>query len=216
MKLENEGVPAMKLMKLRLATGLGLVIFMATMIGVPVRVTHAQDDEGGVTLASLAGKFAGRSNGFVTICLSAGVPISCSSVSPVPTAVAFNVTEIEQITSDAAGNSCAVSTSTAAPVSGTTFPALVNTPVTTVRTNTSFDPTTGSGTESASQYFGGHCNGAVFDMTGATKVATFTDSFDVSDSGNRIEVIVDTFNAVGGIIEGLVDSGTFIRQHPQN
>src|SRR5216683_7003282 len=121
----------------------------------------------------------------------------------------------QQPASDAAGNSCAVSTSTAAPVSGTTSPALVNTPIT-VRTNTSFDPTTGSGTESASSYVGGHCNGAVFDMTGATKVATFTDSFDVSDSGNRIEVIVDTFNAVGGIIEGLVDSGTFIRQHPQN
>jgi len=215
MKLENEGVPAMKLMKLRLATGLGLVIFMATMIGGPVRVSQAQDDEGGVTLASLAGKFAGRFNGFVTICLSAGVPISCSSVSPVPTAVAFNVTEIEQITSDAAGNSCAVSTSTAAPVSGTTSPALVNTPIT-VRTNTSFDPTTGSGTESASSYVGGHCNGAVFDMTGATKVATFTDSFDVSDSGNRIEVIVNTYNAAGGIVEGVVDSGTFIRQHPQN
>ena len=205
----------MKLMKLRIATGLGLVIFMATMIGVPVRVTHAQNDEGGVTLASLAGKFAGRSNGFVTICLSAGVPISCSSVSPVPTAVAFNTTEIVQITSDAAGNSCAVSTSTAAPVSGTTSPALVNTPIT-VRTNTSFDPTTGSGTESASSYVGGHCNGAVFDMTGATKVATFTDSFDVSDSGNRIEVIVNTYNAAGGIVEGVVDSGTFIRLHPQN
>jgi len=53
-------------------------------------------------------------------------------------------------------------------------------------------------------------------MTGATKVATFTDSFDVSDSGNRIEVIVNTYNAVGGIIAGVVDSGTFIRQHPQN
>ena len=214
MKLENEGVPAMKLMKLRIATGLGLVIFMAAMICGPVGVSQAQDDQGGVTLASLAGKFAGRFNGFVTVCLSAGVPISCSSVSPVPTAVAFNTTEIEQITSDAAGNSCAVSTSASAPVSGTTFPALVNL-TNTVRTNTSFDPTTGSGTESASQYVGGHCNGAVFDMTGATKVLTFTDSFDVSDSGNRIEVIVNTLNAVGGFAEGLVESGTLIRQQPR-
>src|SRR5438445_5154057 len=135
MKLENEGVPAMKLMKLRIATGLGLVLFMATMIGGPVRVTHAQDDEGGVTLASLAGKFSGRFNGFATLCLSAGVPISCSSVSPVPTAVALNLTEIEQITRDAAGNSCAASTSTAAPVSGTQSPALVSQPIS-VRTNT--------------------------------------------------------------------------------
>src|SRR5260370_7507617 len=157
MKLENEGVPAMKLMKLRLATGLGLVIFMATMIGVLVRVTHAQDDEGGVTLASLAGKFAGRSNGFVTICLSAGVPISCSSVSPVPTAVAFNTTEIVQITSDADGNSCAVTTSTAPPVSGTKFPPLVNTPLTPLHPTTPFEPTTDPGPKTPYPNFAMHC-----------------------------------------------------------
>src|SRR6266446_8382999 len=32
MKPENEAVPAMKLMKLRIATGLGLALFMATII----------------------------------------------------------------------------------------------------------------------------------------------------------------------------------------
>ena len=203
------------MMKLRIAIGLGLVLFMATLICGPIGVSHAQDDQGGVTLASLAGKFSGRFSGFFTLCLSAGVPIACSSVSPVPTAVAVNLTEIEQITGDEAGNSCAVSIATAAPVSGTTSPALLNSPIT-VRTNTSFDPATGSGTESASEYVGGHCNGAVFDMTGATLTATYTDSFDVSDSGNRIEVIANTLNAVGGFAEGLVESGTLIRQHPQN
>ena len=54
MKPGNEEVPAMKLMKLRIATGLGLVLFMATMIGGPVRVSQAQDNQGGVTLADLA------------------------------------------------------------------------------------------------------------------------------------------------------------------
>ena len=109
MKRKNEAVPAMKLMKLRIATGLGLLLFMATMIGGPVRVSQAQDDEG-VTLASLAGKFAGRGSGFLTICFSAGVPISCSSVSPVPTLVPFNDTTIWQQTRNAAGNSCGVTT----------------------------------------------------------------------------------------------------------
>src|SRR6266851_7249823 len=98
MKRQNEAVPAMKLMKLRIATGLGLALFMATMIGGPVRVSQAQDDQG-VTLADLAGKFAARGSGFLTICFSAGVPISCSSVSATP--VPYNFTDILQTTRDA-------------------------------------------------------------------------------------------------------------------
>ena len=199
------------MMKLRIATGVGLLLFMATMIGGPVRVSHAQDDEGGVTLASLAGKYAARFDGFLTICLSAGVPISCASVSPVPTSVALNFREILQSSRDAAGNSCAVNTSTTAPVSGTKFPANVN-PHIDVFTNTSFDPKTGSGTESVSSYHGGSCNGAAFDSAGATLTATGTFSFVVSDSGNRIESIVKTFSSVTDSVKGVVISGTFIRQ----
>ena len=71
MKLQKKSVPAMKLMKLRIATGLGLLLFMATMVGGPVMVSQAQDDQG-VTLASLAGNFAARGGGFFTTCLSAG------------------------------------------------------------------------------------------------------------------------------------------------
>jgi hypothetical protein len=48
------------MIKLRVATGLGLLLFMATMIGGSVSVSPAQADEDGLTLASLAGKFAGR------------------------------------------------------------------------------------------------------------------------------------------------------------
>src|SRR5712691_3146910 len=150
------------MMKLRIATGLGLVLLMATMVGGAVRVSQAQDD-GGVTLASLAGKFAGRGSGFLTICFGAGGPISCSSVSATP--VPYNFTDILQTTRDAAGNSCGVSTSTFAPVSGTKFPAAVSTR-TTVSIPVSFDPTTGSGTASFKAYVGGSCNGAVFDGTG--------------------------------------------------
>ena len=62
------------MMKLRIATGLWLVLFMATMIGGPVRVSHAQDD-GGVTLASLAGKFAARGSGFFTLCFNLGFTV---------------------------------------------------------------------------------------------------------------------------------------------
>src|SRR6266849_5226079 len=89
MKPENEAVPAMKLMKLRIATGLGLVLFMATMIGGPVRVSQAQDNQGGVTLASLAGKYAGRGSGFNTLCLNTFFASVDCALSP-PHVVPFN------------------------------------------------------------------------------------------------------------------------------
>ena len=98
-KPEHEGVRAMKLMKLRLATGLGLLILMATMIGGAVRVSHAQDDQGGVTLASLAGKFAARGSGSLTLCFNTGFTAlqDCASA---PNLVPFNFARIEQETRD--------------------------------------------------------------------------------------------------------------------
>ena len=203
------------MMKLRIATGLGLVIFMATMIGGPVGVTQAQDDEG-VTLASLAGKFAGRGGGFVTICFSPGsvLPlISCSSVSPLAVAVPFYENVITHQTRDAAGNSCGVSIESYARVLGTKNPA-----GTQMRTNvgtSSFDPTTGSGTTNFSRYKGGSCIGAAFDSTGATLTSTGTNSFVVSDSGNRIEFIWTSYTSIApvpGNGQGVGLSETFIRQ----
>ena len=206
------------MMKLRIATGLGLVLFMATMIGGPVRVSQAQDDEG-VTLASLAGNFAGRGGGFVTLCFSPGFLndpshlLSCSSVSPVPTPVPYNETHIWRQTRDAAGKSCGVFTETFAPVAGTTRPAFVNVR-THVGTTTSFDPTTGSGTETFKRYRGGSCIGAVWDGTG-TLTSTGSGNFVVSDSGDRFEFLWRTYTSispVAGAAQGLVFSATFIRQ----
>jgi len=208
------------MMKLRIATGLGLVLFMATMIGGPVRVSQAQDDGGGITLASLAGKFSARGNGFFTLCFSTGFT-ALQDCATAPIVLPFNNTQIQNTTRDAAGNTCSVSINTAAPVFGTRSPALGQRH-TNVTTSISFDPTTGSGTASGSQYVGGSCNGAVFDSTGATKVADFTSSFDVSDSGNRIESILTGFSAVNsafsvaGSVKGNVFSQTAIRQHPQD
>ena len=77
------------MMKLRIATGVGLLLFMATMIGGPVRVSHAQDGGGGVTLASLAGQFAARGGGFFTRCVNADstAPEDCATA---PNVVPFN------------------------------------------------------------------------------------------------------------------------------
>jgi len=194
----------------RIATGLGLLLFMATMIGGPVRMSHAQDDEG-VTLASLAGNFAGRGGGFFTACLNAGVLISCSSVLPVPTFVANSDTGILHTTRDAAGHSCEVITETFGLVSGAKRFNFQTRTV--VGTTTSFDPTTGSGTESFSRYHGGSCSGAVWDGTG-TLTATGNDSFVVSDSGDRIETIFTSYAAVTvvGSVSNFQFSTTSIRQ----
>jgi hypothetical protein len=210
MKPENEAVPVMKLMKLRIATGLGLLLFMATMIGGPVSVSQAQDDEG-VTLASVAGKFAGRGSGFFTACLNAGVLIDCSTVSPVPTLVPSRDIAILHTTRYAAGNSCEVITETFGLVSGAKRFNFQTRTV--VGTTTSFDPTTGSGSESFSRYHGGSCSGAVWDGAG-TLTATGTDSFVVSDSGDRIETIFTSYAAVTvvGSVSNFQFSTTSIRQ----
>ncbi len=202
------------MMKLRIATGLGLVLFMATMIGGPVRVSQAQDD-GGVTLASLAGNYAGRGSGFFTLCFNTGFT-ALEDCATAPHQVPFNQTGIFHRTGDAAGNFCGVITVATAPVFGTKFPAGVST--TTQVGTTTFDPTTGSGTESFSRYAGGSCIGAVFNSTGATKVGTTTRSFVVSDSGDRIETIITSFStitsavSVAGSVKGDVFSQTAIRQ----
>jgi hypothetical protein len=200
------------MMKVRIAIGFGLVLFMATMIGGPVRVSQAQDDEG-VTLASLAGKFSLRGGGFVTFCVNATftAPAACASV-PQAQRVLFNLATIGHFARDAVGNACLVFT-------GTTRRALVGASAATsastsfsVATNISFDPTTGSGTASFSNYNGGSCIGAAFDSTGATLTATGTVTYDVSDSGDRIEYIVAGLTAVDGSTNGLVLTYTAIRQ----
>jgi len=218
MKLENEAVPAMKLLKLRIATGLGLLLFMATIIGGPVRVSRAQNVAGGVTLADLAGTFSERGTGFVTYCFNSDFTAltNCASV-PQSQLVPLNLAEISHFTRDAAGNQCGVNTSTARKVSGAAFPTSANTGLL-VCTTSSFDPTTGSGTLSCTIYHGGSCVGAALDSTGATLVATATRTFVVSDSGKRVEFIttgftqVDSAFSVADSVNGEVLTTTAIRQ----
>ena len=211
------------MMKLRIATGVGLLLFMATMIGGPVGVSQAQAN-GGVTLASLAGKFETKGSGSYTVCFTDNFTTAVDCASARHQEVQFKVTTVSHGTRDAAGNFCAVATLTSTPTDGpdygAKFPARMNFTRTNVSTTTSFDPTTGSGSSSFSQYLGGRCNGAVFDTTGATLVSTGTQSFMVSDSGNRIETIITSFSVVaspfgeaGSMKETMpVNNATSIRQ----
>ncbi len=187
------------MIKLRIATGLGLLLLMAAMACGPVGMNQPRANGGGVTLASLAGKFETRGSGSYTVCLNASfsAPVDCASAPHQE--MPFNLTSVAHVTRDAGGNSCAVTTLTNSPVYGTISPAFrarINNTRTNVSTTTSFDPATGSGSSSFSQYRGGRCIGAVFDSTGAVLTGTGTQSFMVSDSGNRIETIITSLSFV--------------------
>jgi hypothetical protein len=188
--------------KLRNATGLRLLLFTATMIGGLVGISQAQGNGGGVTLASLAGKFSQTGSGFYTVCFTDNFTTAVDCASALHQEVRFNVTVVSHATRDAAGNSCGVTTATSTPTDGpdygAKFPARFNFTRTNVSTTTSFDATTGSGNSSFSQYLGGRCNGAVFDNTGAVLTGTGTQSFMASDSGNRIKWIITSFSVVTG------------------
>jgi hypothetical protein len=199
------------MMKLRIAPGLGLLLFTATMIGAPV----SQAAQPG-TLAAIAGNFAARGSGFFTVCFSAGFTAVADCASA-PNVLSFDTTQVVTITRDEAGNSCAITTATSAPVTGAIFPTSA-TASTIVGTTPSYDPTTQSGITSFSSYQGGSCMGAAFVSTGAVLTGTGTATLVVSDSGNRIETVLTSFTAVNslfsvaGSVQGNVFSQTFIRQ----
>ena len=187
------------MIKLRIATGVGLLLFMATMFCGPVGMSQAQTN-GGVTLASLAGKFTSKGSGSYTLCFGASFSALVDCASTPHEEVPFNMTAVAHNVRDAAGNSCGVTNLalTDASVYGTStkLPARINFTATNVSTTTAFDPTTGSGSSSVSQYRGGRCVGAMFDSTGAVLTGTGTQSFMVSDSGNRIDTILTSFSMV--------------------
>ncbi len=187
------------MIKLRIATGLGLVLFMAAVACGPVGMNQPRANGDGVTLASLVGKFTSKGSGSYTLCLNASLsaPVDCASAPHQE--MPFNLTSVAHVTRDAGGNSCAVTTLTNEPAYGTISPAFrarINNTRTNVSTTTSFDPATGSGSSSFSQYRGGRCIGAVFDSTGAVLTGTGTQSFMVSDSGSRMDTIVTSFSVV--------------------
>ena len=212
------------MMKLRIAIGVGLLLLMATMVGGPVGMSQARANDGGVTLASLAGKFETRTSGSFRLCFNESFTEAVDCASAPHQEVHFKVTSVGHGARDAAGNSCAATsvsstlTGTAVAVYAAKFPRRVNVQRTNVSTTTSFDPTTGSGTASFRQYREKSCIGAGFDTTGAVLAATGTQSFRVSDSGNRIETILTSISyvpssfSIAGSIKETMAKATSIRQ----
>src|SRR6266852_5603370 len=192
------------MIKLRRATGLGLLLLTATMACGRVGMSQPQASDRDVRLGSLAGKFETRGSGVYTLCFRENFTKKVDCASAPHEEVPFKLTAVSHNIRDAVGNCCAFTTMTGAPTDVLAYSAKyaswgllkINFTRTNVSTTTSFDPTTGSGTAEFSQYHGGSCAGAAFDSTGAILTGTGTQSFMASDSGNRIDAIVTSFSLV--------------------
>jgi hypothetical protein len=75
----------------------------------------------------------------------------------------------------------------------------------------SYDPATGTGDESLTDYNGGTCNGPTFDSTGATVADTGTVHFTVSQGGDRIDSVVTSLNTPVGSVGDFSISSTALR-----
>jgi hypothetical protein len=120
-----------------------------------------------------------------------GAELSCS-----PTCVVLNVIEAGQTVRDSAGNGCGTHVAVAnlsPPVQAPPFVV----PVTHVFKVTKYDPTTGIGDQTLTEYSGGTCNGAIFNSAGATQSVTGTLHFVVSEGGNRIDNVVTSLAVIG-------------------
>jgi hypothetical protein len=181
------------------------VVLMAAVVGRPIKALHAE--EGGITLASLAGSFAASATGIETVCVG-----GCAAPTKL---VPLNDLNVGQETLDDLGNFCGFFTFVAAPVAGTKNPASTGR-LTIAGKVSAFDPVTESGDDTFSVYVGGSCTGAVFNSGGATLNATGTRKFVVSQNGNHIAFALTSLTNVTGTIGGVFFFGTFDRQEARH
>jgi hypothetical protein len=159
---------------------------------------------------ALAGHWAGRATGFVTICLNSdNARVTCGSAGSVP--VQFNANLVLASTLDGQGNGCGNFTLVLAPLVGSAT-ALPPLQVAQVLKVTSFDAPTSTGEADFHNFTGGKCVGASFDNTGATAFSNGTLHFAVINNGNQLESMVETDAAADSSFGAETLSWTSTRQ----
>jgi hypothetical protein len=175
----------------------------------------AADDErnGGIPLRKLAGTFSETIQASLFVCFSTTPPFplaKCGSAGSTDTPL--NALAVGAQTRDAAGNQCTTWTEADSDSPLTASPPTVYV-LHQTGTTTSYDPTTGTGEGSFTNYFGGKCNGTAFDSTGATVANTGTFHFGVSNHGNRMDAMVTSLiPPVSGAFGGFSIPATLLRQ----
>jgi hypothetical protein len=159
----------------------------------------AGDDDGGIPLRALAGKYSSTAHGSYALCLDPKnnfAEVNCSSTK----AVVFPQTEVDvgYGTQDAKGNSCTTYTGTASDQPSDVSPPAVFEFIVVGNTK-DYDPATGSGDGPFTSYSGGKCVGADFNSGGATIVASGGAHSVAAKDGKRTDFLLTALtDPVGG------------------
>lgn len=122
-----------------------------------------------------------------------GSEASCSGAS----CSTLNIIEVGSSVRDGSGNACGTHTAVVTFVPAIASPPIV-VPVTHVMKVTQYDPNTGTGDMSLTEYSGGTCHGANFNSAGATQSVSGILHFAISDNGKRIDSIVTSLTLSTG------------------
>jgi len=204
--------------KINFAVIASVLAIAAVMGGSRLRAHAGSAATSGIPLSQLAGSFAGLATANYGLCLNATLtaPQSCSKT-PSTQVIAWVENATTQGTVDTKGNSCTEEIETNAPLFPGPFPAGDNDTIL-VGVTSSYNPATGSGTESFKGYAAGpgvSCNGATFVNTaGAPVILSATTHFVVSQNGSRLDAITLTVHSTSPVdfVAGYVGHGFTLRQ----
>lgn len=137
------------------------------------------------------GQFSNIATGSLAVCLDPTTFAfeSCSAKGVLILPLSFSAAGLA--TRDKNG-ACVSRTNVASSLPPNAQPPIVDSKVHELVKITDYDPATGVGDASFTNYDGGQCIGAKFDSTGATVTGSGTEHFVVSKGGNRIDVITIT------------------------
>jgi len=190
-----------------------MIMFTGCVVVISLGFKQATAEQGGTPPEKLAGTYSVTVHGSVFYCFDPSKPgfppAQCGS--PGSVGVPLNTLTVGTVTSDDKGSYATFTeTITDIPVNANGTGVVVLHSVSKV---TNYDPKTGTGDASFTDYFGGQCHGAVFDSTGATVNDTGTNHFAVSDRGKRIDFVVTSLHSnPEGAFGGFSISGTDLRQ----
>jgi hypothetical protein len=179
---------------------------------------QAESYSHGLPLSALDGNWAGQGSAIYSACYSSdfGANVDCVDA---PNAVSFNQVVLDQFTQDTNGNSCGFQSANNIIPFPPHFPFVGGGYVTSFLAGkvSSYNQATETGDITYALYAnvpGVSCNGSTLVNTSSTApYATATVAFTLSQSGNRIDAIVVTFNAEPiNYIDNYVGSGYLNRQ----
>src|SRR6516165_177959 len=204
--------------KINFAVIASVLVIAAVIGGSRLRAHAGSAATSGIPLSQLAGSFAGQTATNYALCLNAALtaPQSCSKT-PSTQVIPWVDNATTQGTIDTKGNSCSEEIETNAPLFPGPFPANGNDDIV-VGVTTSYNPATGSGTESFKYYAAGpgvSCNGATFVNTAkAPVILSATTHFVVSQNVSRLDAITLTVHSTSPVdfVAGYVGHGFTLRQ----